>query len=255
MAISTVTAPVLSLQDDLASARRLGLVGAAAVTCLSLLLLQFGTGLTWGHLLMLALYLAHKGYVYVRASSLKRKLRLEALFVAHSPAPSRLRRCWQRRDHLWQNSLTLQGLRAISQRRSSSALDCTVAEDVAASFDRSLAPLRLPRFNVGLVLVVGVVLTGLSTASPDAPLLFAGISLLIGLAAAADVHLAVVHHRQHQHFAAYLEALVLWALEEQAELLTPPARPYQHVILYRAPRWFAQAPTASASSSPLRRLA
>jgi hypothetical protein len=202
------------------------------------------------------LYLGAKGYRLRKAHKAVRQLRLEECFIGLSFDGQQLRRCVQRRGHLWTHSYTVRALRRLMMRPLPSLLLTDKKHQrVGREYRHTLDRMRPSRLTAGLLLAVllaGGVLAGvLGTVGPLPawPLRLGLASVLVVLVAeAAQVG---YRHRARRFFERLTETLTDWTLAHSVYDLLHGRQPtsYRHTPLYRAPAWFAT-PAAGRPAAP-----
>ncbi|PSQ71839.1 MAG: hypothetical protein BRD38_00310 [Bacteroidetes bacterium QH_9_67_14] len=209
------------------------------------------------------LYLAAKGYRLHATWRAVRQLRLEGCFIGHSFDGYQLRRCLQRRGHLWTHSYTVRALRRLMARPLPNLLMTgRKHQRVRTEYERTLR--RLRPSPIGLDLPLGLMLTGTLLASatgaadtlPTWPLRAGLTSALVLLG--AETGQSVIRYRARRFFDQLVGGLADWTLARSVhDLLRGRQRStaYQHTPLYRAPAWFAhqapgRAPAAGEDNAP-----
>lgn len=186
-------------------------------------------------LLLILVFLQRKVRLFLWARRVIKQLRLEEQFVCHELAPTHVRPCLNRWEHLWASSLTLQGLKRILSH------PLNEPNEQASAFHQAFDWVHPSRIPYDLVSFVALLFFWL-WATPG--LVFIGIPLLslVGCAfllvlLGCEVFNSVLIADLKWGIEAFISQLREWYLSKRFEdsLQLSPSVKYQHTLVYRAP--------------------
>ena len=236
--------------------RRAAVFGLAAMLPCAVILLAT-TEARWLSL-VLALILA--GYTHRKlrqafwAHRTAKQFRLEEQFVRHGPTPEQVLTCTRRYDHLWAQSLTLKGLKALAEHTPASALPTEAKQAlIARHYTRPFKTLRPSPRPTALIWFAALTL-GWLWFVPDPllhdmpPLVFAGLALLLFILV-AEVVQQILHADLRDGLDHLLTLLSAWTHTQAFDTVfeTIPQKPYRHTALYRS--WIFPRPSRVAVES------
>lgn len=208
-----------------------------ALVCVPVVVLYTSSS-HWILLGVISLYAARKIWQFVRNDRVVKQIRLEERFFRQQMDGSTLARCVRRSEHVWDDSRTLRGLRAILARPlprllSQSEKTHLVQQKYHRVF-RSLRP-AMVRLDILVPLATGAWL--LRQSFPTDPPRWVSL-VIVAVAALALLELAEIKlsFNLRQRFASYERALSAWTLDRSdiASLFIKPRPGYRHDLLYRA---------------------
>ncbi len=220
-------------------------------TVFSIALLLPGAALllttTANTLLALALVAALGGYLLCKVRRtlwtyrIVNQLRLEEQFVRHSPSREHIQTCLRRFDHLWTNSLTLKGLRALMEHPPLPKQQRDAFQEIAhRHFSRALSSLRPSPVPFGLLWLASLSLlwVGFSSSSllEDTALpAFLALTLLLVLLL-NEVTQEILCADLRDGFSHWATLLSTWtqALALDELIAAQHEKPYRHTPLYRS---------------------
>ncbi len=215
---------------------------AAMLPCAAILLATSEAG--WLILLLvltLAGYVQHKVRRVFWARRAVKQLGLEKQFVRHSPTPEHVLTCMRRYNHLWTQSLTLKGLKALAEDQPAPSLpDHAKQAHIHRHYTRSFKPLHPARLPADLIWFAAAGLLWLwfvpEALLSDMPaLVFTGMALLL-LILTAEVIQAILGADLRDSFAHFATLLSVWTLAHDFETAFESVhqKPYRHTTLYRS---------------------
>lgn len=234
-------AHIAALRHQVRRIQRTALFGVVTIVPCAVLLLST-TQIGWLSLVLLFLtagYVQRKIRRLLWARRSLQQLRLEDQFVRHSPTSVHIRTCTRRFNHLWKNSLTLNGLKTILKDKPSDTSPSEVKhQHIRQHFMRSYEALRPARLPADLIwfTTLGLLWIGLVPATLThtmTPPMFLGTTLLF-LILVAEVLQAILSSDFRGGLGHFVTLLSEWTLIHAFKDLFGATRdkPYRHTRLY-----------------------
>ena len=236
-----IVAHLAALRHQIRRIEQATIVGTVAlVPCAAILMMT--SGMHWSSLVLLLVlvgYLRRKVGQIVRARRAVKQLRLEEQFVRHRPAPKHVLTCTRRPNHLWAQSLTLKGLKALFANPPARRLPVEDKQRyIRRHYIRSFNPLWPSRIPVDLLWFsalglfwLWVVPEALLQAPSSGVLAGVGLLLVILGAEALQIVLQADLRGGFEHLATLLSD---WTLAQPFTLHMVREKPYRHTSLYRS---------------------
>lgn len=232
----------------------LRLFNLAAAGVAAVCMMAVGSTSTWPSPVLLVLLtglLVSKIWQFMRNDRALKQIRLEERFLRQPLDPDLLRRCLSRSEHVWDDSCTLRGLRAVLVKPLPRLMpQREKIEFVRRKYHRVHQRLLPTRAQLGVIVPLFVLAHIVSDSTLAAR---PSIAVVVVLALAA---LEVAQLRTtwllHGRFRQYENALSRWTLSrpEFQNILAPPVKSYRHDLLYRAAPLFSAGLDASAAPTP-----
>lgn len=199
----------------------------------------YGGSYRWLFALAIGSYTARKIAQFLRNDRVLKQIRLEERFFRQQMDGPMLGRCVRRSEHLWDDSLTLRGLRAVLARPIPRLFSETErSRQVQEKYHAVFRKLRPAIVTADLLLPIGGIMWLAVRSLPLDP------PVWLSLAIAALVALTVLEIGRiraallvRKRFESYERALSLWTLghADIPTLFNTPRRSgYRHELLYRA---------------------
>ena len=202
-----------------------------------------GSTATWVSTVSVLLFtglLASKIWQFMRNDRAIKQFRLEERFLKQPLDTALLKRCLNRAEHIWDDSCTLRGLRAVLVKQLPRLMpQQEKVEAVRRKFHRVYRRLLPTRAQLGIVvpLFLAAHLAADSTLAAH-PSIAAGVVLVLVLIEVLSIRTT---WQLHDRFSQYEEALSRWALAQTELRNERPHRvkQYRHDLLYRAAPLFS----------------
>lgn len=243
-----VTKPVIRLRQLYRWLFGTVIVATLAITGLSTLMFVPTFSMQRALLLgpLLAAYLIRKGYTGFKAQRAVRQFRLEEQFLRQNLGPMQLRQCLFEKNHLWQRSLVLRGLKGILARPLPRLLRSQEKERrVRRQFNHTLSFFQLPAYNPDILFTLVLFAAWFILLGSQAPPgtwtpTYTAVTASAGAMFALELLQFILQRKLLARYDETEEALYNWTVSQRFEqtLRTIHHQLYTHRALYQAQPWF-----------------